>query len=160
MLLNNMSTIMRDSGGINFNGTQSGNGVNGSSIGGFNTNYTNQNVYYNNNSAGLYIDVGFGDTAPQKTDYKLEDSNVLDSNLLTWLISIYVNDRLPYIRLISSTYRNDTANDVIVKEIGMIKKNGYSGVNTCNVLLTRTVLQTPVTMHPGDTVTFTVSLEI
>ena len=117
------------------------------------------NAYYTNGTSGYYVDVGFDDTAPTVNDYKLGDSNILDTNKLTWVSSTSVNTE-PYIRMVSSTYRNDGSDAVVVKEIGIVSKTNTANTNARNGLLTHSVLSTPVTIAPGETFTFTVSLEL
>ena len=119
----------------------------------FTTNY----VYYTNtgNTNGWWIDIGFGDTAVDPDDYKLEDSNALDTVILDFVSG--TNDR-PNGKLISltGTFQNNTANDVTVKEVGLCMR---SGVQTRNVLVAREVLDTPIVMHPDEIRSFTFALD-
>ena len=120
--------------------------------------YTNS-VYYTNTQMGRYVDVGFGNTAPTSSDYKLEDSNACDTPTLTWISSIEAR-QYPSLRSVTSVYRNDTGSNVVVKEIGMVTHGNGASNNAYNALLTRTVLDSPITVAPGEVKAFTITLDV
>lgn len=155
MLTRNFSMACNTQGWYSFDGTLSTGGY--AQI--ITANPVVANVYYNNGASGYYVDVGFDDTAPTVNDYKLGDSNAIDTDKLTWVSSASVNT-VPYIRMVSSTYRNDGSDAVVVKEIGIVSKTSAANMKSRNGLLTHSVLSTPVTIAPGETYTFTISLEI
>lgn len=123
------------------------------------TQFSTYSSYYINSSSGRYVDIGFGDTPETQSDYKLADSNACDTPTLTWVSSVESRD-YPSIRTVTSTYRNDTGSDVIVKEVGMVTHGGGASNNAYNALLTRKVLDTPVTVAAGEVKAFTVSLDV
>lgn len=136
-------------------------GINGAvNLGGnITTMPNNSDTHYINATYGRYVDVGFSTTVPTIDDYKLADSNAIDTPTLTFINSnetgIY-----PSIRTVTSLYRNDTNSDVIVTEIGIATKGNGANNSDINALLTRTVLSTPVTVHVGETMAFTESIEL
>jgi hypothetical protein len=119
----------------------------------------NANAYYSNTTQGVYVDIGFGDTVPASSDYKLEDSNACDTPTLTF-ISTAVSRGYPDIRNVTTVYRNDTGSAVIVKEVGIVGTGSQASNNTYNGLLSRTVLDNPITVNAGETMAFTVALEV
>lgn len=159
MLTNNMSSYLRFVNGVSMDGnacsfTQTtGAGLN--TAPGCAYSYYNQSV---GNNGGIYVDVGFGDTAPALTDYKLADSNAVDTPTLTHVSGSFLND-FPYIRSAISIYRNDTSSDVTVKEIGLCSKTQTASNPARTALLARTVLPEPVVIAPGETYSFTYSVE-
>lgn len=123
-------------------------------------NLTN-NAYYTNNTKGMYIDVGFGNTPETSNDYRLADSNAIGDNAgkLTWISSVQ-SAVYPSLRTVISSYRNNTNEDVTIREIGIVQKNSSSNYMAKNSLMTRKVLESPVVVHPGETVTFTEAIEL
>lgn len=119
----------------------------------------NANAYYSNSNTGMYVDIGFGNTAPASNDYKLADSNACDTPTLTF-VSSAVARTYPDIRNVTTVYRNDTGSDVIVNEIGLVTKGSSSNNDAYNGLLSRTVLDTPITVAAGETKAFTIALEV
>ena len=115
--------------------------------------------YYSVNVAGQYVDVEFSDTAVQNTDYKLGDSNAIDTPTLTYVSCMILND-MPYIRSAITVFRNDTSSAVTVKEVGLVTKSNAVSNPAKNMLLSRVVLPTPVVIQPGDTYAFTFTIEI
>lgn len=153
MLLENFHKACQGNiSGVNFNGA-----TNGSiSI----TSYPTNGAWYENNVNGRYVDVGFGNTAVSKDDYKLANSNTIDNRMLTWLASQAVNAS-PAISTVIATYRNDTATDITVTEIGLVLKNSTSVSNPVNnFLIARKVLDTPIVVPSGVTMAFTYSIEL
>ena len=119
----------------------------------------NANAYYSNSNTGMYVDIGFGNTAPASNDYKLADSNACDTPTLTF-VSSAVARGYPDIRNVTTVYRNDTGSDVVVKEIGLATKGSSTNNDAYNGLLSRTVLDTPITVAAGETKAFTIALEV
>ena len=127
-------------------------------------NANNVNCYYTTTLSGSYVDVGFGNTAETASDYKLANSNAMDTPTLTFVSNGFVaSGTYPYVRNLTTTYANNTGNDVTITEVGYVQKSGNtsSGSNPAfDVLLTRTVLDTPITVAAGSTVAITVTLEV
>ncbi len=101
------------------------------------------------------LNVGFGDTPETAGDYILADGN--DANPLLKVVARSKNvAALGEICNVYVNVRNDGSSNVTVKEIGLYGNPTYSGSsggsNTC--LLARKVLETPVTIAPGETYSF------
>jgi len=116
--------------------------------------------YYTIAAKGWYVNIGYGDTAVDKGDYKLANDNIIDTNSLTYVTGSVVNTT-PSLRCAITTYRNDTASAVVVKELGLVGKC-YSAANELrrNVLIARKVLETPITVPAGATMSFTYSIDL
>lgn len=131
---------------------------------GSSTNYTISNyptaaAYYTSNGQGWYCDVGFDDTPESVNDYKLGDSNSYDTPTLTFVSGTTLNAE-PAIRTTITIYKNETANDVVVKELGMIVKTANNvSTPSKNVLFARKVLSSPITVPAGATMAFTFELD-
>ena len=105
---------------------------------------------------GVMVVVGSGDTKPTPQDIQLE--NII--NNLTCVTASTVQGTIDYVKIVSATYKNNTANTITVKEIGLIvQSSAYSGSCYYRVLLGRIVLDAPVVMTPGDTYTFNYCIE-
>lgn len=139
-----------------------GNTTTQGNVGGNITGYANAvNCYYTNNVSGSYVDVGFGNTSETADDYKLANSNAIDTPTLTFISNGYVTaGTYPYLRNLTTTYSNDTGNDVTITEIGYAQKSGQANNGAYNCLLTRTVLDTPIIVPAGKTVSVTITMEI
>lgn len=132
------------------------------------TNYSTLNItsnpgvagYYSTTGYGWYVNVGYGDTAVDKDDYKLADDNIIDTQALTY-VGGAVSLTSPSIRTVVTTYRNDSGSPVVVKELGLIGKsyNSASATNR-NVMIARKVLDTPVTVPNGVAMSFTYSIDL
>lgn len=142
-------------------GNIAGVGINGASSSNLNiTSYPTNGSWYEAASYGRYVDVGFGETAVTKDDYKLDDSNVIDNRYLTWLSTVTTNAS-PAISSVVTVYRNDGNSDIQVRELGLIMKNMNAASRPANnILLARKVLDTPITVHVGETMAFTYSIEL
>lgn len=114
------------------------------------------------------VRVGSGTTAPALTDYCLAN----ELNTLTKVTeNIYPNlsetghKAYGYYTAVSSfsvTYRNDTNADITVNEIGVFFYNGSPVTSYGDdkwIMFARGVLDAPVTIGPGETYTFSVTIE-
>ncbi|MBR3646055.1 MAG: hypothetical protein IKN54_06515 [Lachnospiraceae bacterium] len=139
-------------------------------------------VSNNQLSSAVYIDVGFGDAPVTENDLTLADGNMdvitgysasvthpLEGKKYLTIIG-QSNNTLGTGEVKSKTivYRNDTQNDVTVKEIGMYilynnLNNASLWVNTMPFILGfRKVLENPITFHPGDVyaITYRIAVDI
>lgn len=97
----------------------------------------------------ISIVIGSGDVAPTYDDYKM--GNPL--NLSTVTQSYSTNGG---VMTFVKTFKNDSGSEVTVKEVGLFgTPDDYSNC----VVLTRTVLSSPVTIANGETKTFTVVVD-
>lgn len=159
MIVNNfMRWILNSQTYVNFTGTTTSQ----TNMGGNITSYSNNvNSYFSNGTSGSYVDVGFGNTPETENDYKLANSNAIDTPTLTFISNGYVaSSTYPYIRNLTTTYANNTGNDVTITEVGYVQKGTGASSGTSNILFTRTVLDTPITVPAGSTVAVTITMEV
>ena len=97
----------------------------------------------------ISIVVGSGDVAPTYDDYKM--GNPLNLSTVTQSYSTN-NGVMTFVK----TFKNDSGSEVTVKEVGLF---GTPDDYNCCVVLTRTVLSSPVTIANGETKTFTVVVD-
>lgn len=111
---------------------------------------------------GACVVVGFGDTAEAPDDYGLADGNYNNARLA--VANYGKNTFVPGdIISIYAGYTNNTGSNVIVKELGIIgnptgNSQASGGNNVC--LLFRKVLETPVTIAPGETYIFSYRVKL
>lgn len=109
------------------------------------------------NEVGTFILVGSGTAEPSSSDYKLENciSDLTDCGQYVALSSVNLFS-------VNRILRNDTNEDVVINEVGLYNRPVYSdSVNgRTKLLLVREVLPETVTLHPGDSYTFTISLTV
>lgn len=156
----------------------------GSSYNGRGIDYAYKRLGLSSNGS-WFVDVGFGNSAESASDYKLADSNAemgtaklmhkygtnysgRDYNTgMTEAQRIFPDDDPDAIVRVESVYENQTNEDVIVKEMGLMWRPGPSGNYNSNAgswtynhfLIARKVLATPVTIHPGETYKFVYRLK-
>lgn len=106
-------------------------------------------------ATGMSIILGGGNQEESVDDISLE--NLIDG--LTYVTSSMTQLSSDYTKLISVTYKNNTTNSVVVKEIGLLLQEVTGGAYFRKALLGRIVLDVPVVMNPGDTYTFTYGIE-
>lgn len=101
---------------------------------------------------GCKIYLGTGNVTPTIDDYKL--SGELVTGLRSQPKNTTANNNSITFSAIAT---NITESPVTIKEIGL---GGYNtGSAACVFLLTRDVLPTPVTLNPGDSKTFSVTID-
>lgn len=106
-------------------------------------------------TTGMSIILGGGNQEESVDDISLE--NLIDG--LTYVTSSMTQLSSDYTKLISVTYKNNTTNSVVVKEIGLLLQEINSGGYWRRALLGRIVLDAPVIMNPGDSYIFTYGVE-
>lgn len=107
-------------------------------------------------SRGLSVILGSGDTEPTLQDVQL-DSIINNATPITFSMNEGTSD---YVKIVSVTYKNNTTEKIIVKEIGLMVQNwAYGGTCYKRALLGRVVLDAPVVMNSGDAYTFTYAIE-
>lgn len=137
-------------------------------------NYASKNygIGDNNTNAsppvGLYMILGSGDTPPTKDDYKL------DSFIPTTDLSVQnyygtgptLESHPSYMLSITTSYKNNTNENITVKEIGIARSfllpfssNNNTNYEIRHILLVREVLQNPVIIKPDEITSFTVVIK-
>lgn len=101
------------------------------------------------------IEVGFGDTAESASDYNLADPN-FDNPQLS--VSAYGKNAIALgdILNVYGNFRNNGGTNVVVKEIGIFANPAgiTSSSGSYTILTFRKVLDTPITIAPGETYSF------
>ena len=103
---------------------------------------------------GVCIGFGAGSKQVSLEDYNLETI----INNLSYQSSSVVTTEEGYIVITSA--KNNTSTDIIVSEVGIFcRGQSQSGTNASHpFMLTRNVLETPITIKPNETKTFTVTI--
>lgn len=98
------------------------------------------------------IAFGSGTTPPQKTDYKLE-------NYITTGLTYSGNNTNQTDGIVKwvQTVQNTSTAQITIAEVGLFTGNQHSPGYEVH-LFTRTVLDTPVVLQPGDVKTFTITI--
>lgn len=125
--------------------------------------FNNEFVYGFRSRYPTVMILGSGSTAPQKTDYRLEEfigTDILQCVDNTFSANENFMDDTTEILMCNWDFQNVSENDVTVSEIGLITGgahiSGQSGANNPKYLIYREVLAQPLVMHSGDKYTFSV----
>lgn len=94
---------------------------------------------------------GSGTTPPQKTDYKIEN-HIADGLTYSNNNTSETNNVVNWVQ----TVQNTSSEPITISEVGLF--SAYGATNLC-VLLTRTVLDTPVVLQPNEVKTFTITID-
>lgn len=107
---------------------------------------------------GFVLFVGDDDTPATVNDYKLGNALNLD------VISASCTHTNNYLTLVQRTFQNNTADSVVVKEVGcyVFAQNPTSTVSKHFpiIMIGHKILDTPVTIEVGDTYTFTYKINM
>lgn len=121
------------------------------------TNPVNNVVPASPGTRGWNFRLGTGNTAATINDYVL-DTDVTSS--LTYVSStllaepnVQTYDMLSYVFV----YKNNTASDITIKEVGLAYDTGYGGGY---ILINRKVLSSPLEMKAGKTYAFTATISM
>lgn len=100
------------------------------------------------------IAFGSGTTPPQKTDYKLE-------NHITTGLTYSGNNtnNADGVANWVQTVQNTSTAQITITEVGLFSSNYYASGADKTLLLTRTVLDTPVVLQPNEVKTFTITID-
>lgn len=114
------------------------------------TYYTSSSGYrYTPYSRGIVF--GSGTTPPQKTDYKIEN-HIADGLTYSNHSTSKANNVVNWVQ----TVQNTSSEPITISEVGLF--SAVSSTDYC-VLLTRTVLDTPVVLQPNEVKTFTIIID-
>lgn len=97
------------------------------------------------------IAFGSGTTPPQKTDYKLE--NYITTGLTYSGNNTNLTDGVAHW---VQTVQNTSTAQITITEVGLFSQYGRGYIS---LLLTRTVLDTPVVLQPNEVKTFTIAID-
>ncbi len=130
-------------------------GINGTNITPytFSQSYPSETRYNLQFSAGLILYVGSGNTPPTKSDYNLETSLDIVSNL-----NIVVNNSSnSCVIIVSANLTNSTDAEITINEVGIAKNFFVSGSSRGVALLTRSVIN-PIKIPAGESVGITYAI--
>ena len=105
--------------------------------------------------------LGGGATEPTFDDYQLEDW--ISSSVLKYIGGSTISSSGNIVRSQTSIYQNISDSPVIIREVAMgFNWSQYNNTTPPNAysILTRSILDTPVTINPGESYAFTYSIEI
>lgn len=101
---------------------------------------------------GVFIAYGNGTTIATLNDYNLE-SEISDLTLLGNSLSITDHGYI-----VTSSVKNTSDENIIVKEVGLFETSKSKYGERSTFMLTRNVLETPITIKPDETKTFTITI--
>ena len=128
--------------------------ANGDSIPSAWLNTSKQAILTSDTSAtqGVFIAYGKGNNSATSNDYNLE-SEITDLTLLGNSVSITDNGYI-----VSSIVKNTLGGSITVKELGVFETSKSEYGDRQTFMLTRNVLETPITIKPNEIKTFTVTI--
>ena len=116
-----------------------------------NTNLTSPPSSETSGVVAPFIGVGSGDAVESANDYKLDNY----INTLSYVSGVAGHNG--DLTTKTTTFKNNTSSTIVVKELGLY----YAcETNMAPVLIARKVLDTPVSIEPGETKTFSVHIYI
>ena len=115
------------------------------------------------------VSIGTGTTPVSAEDYKLDNEITLSNKTFSATMSVSAEGKVTMIIIVSAT--NTGSEDVTITEIGLEHKfgllnassvayNSISTIGTSTVLIARHILETPVTIAPGDTGSVNINLTL
>lgn len=111
-----------------------------------------------NNGNTVVVVCGSGTTAPTAADHHLENDNTASFTHVSTSCAVGITDGA-VTRTFTRTLKNDTAADLTISEVGVVKATGISfDSKMYYVLIQRTVLASPVTVGAGKTATIQISI--
>lgn len=126
----------------------------------FNTYNGYINRSYSANYDGVCIYTGSGTTEPTAEDYNLE-SPYSDVQMTTCTGSSVDNSAstVSRIKTYTATLENKAEENRTISEVGLMIGFPSSSSEKVKLLMAREVLDNPITLEPGDTVTFTFRID-
>lgn len=123
--------------------------------------YGNATCHYSGNGSGAFwVAIGAGDTAPTSDDYDMADSSIMASDKMVSQKQFCSASRDGG-AICNTQWVNNSSSPITVKEIGIAYKTGSATYNKgVNYLMGRKVLDTPVTIQPGEVYVFTYRISI
>lgn len=107
--------------------------------------------------SGLCICVGTGTTAPTKDDITLATPISVSDISCSSSQNAYSTNKT---RIITSILVNNTANDITIKETGLLMNMFVNSYFSYKILLDRTVLESPITIPAGESRTLMYELDV
>lgn len=118
----------------------------------------NQAAHYGGGGSGYGVVIGAGDTPPTLDDYDLADSSIMANDKMKSLIASQSWSR-DNGAVVTVQWLNNSNEAITVKEVGLSQKTASSSyAKNVNTIVARKVLDTPITIQPGETYAFTYSI--
>lgn len=122
---------------------------------------SNENCHYCGGSNSAYhVMIGGGDTPVTKDDYDMADTSIIASDKMKSM-----RQTASYTLLsgtsITTQWINNSSEPITIKELGLAFKFGTATYDKAvNILVSRKVLTTPLTVQPGETYAFTYNIKV
>lgn len=155
MLTNNFKKMIRGNNYNSYDGFSRSNSY--ESVGRMLANDNSTYGYFGGSYGRACVEVGGGDAPAALTNINLADSNQLrDPSLpkLTRTAGGIITRGDDDIISLQSVFTNNTSEDITVKEVGLYANLSTTNDQVCFGLFARKVLDTPVTIAPGETYSF------
>ena len=159
MLLNIFNTGFLNS---NTTVTTMGGNTKSSSVELSDLNCVKPNCHFGGYDGGAFhVVIGAGNTAPTVNDYDLADSSIMAADKMAPLYRSSTYDASTG-ATVSVQWRNESSEAITVKEVGLAYKIDYQNQynKAANLLAARKVLNTPVTIQPGETYVFSYNIRV
>lgn len=116
--------------------------------------------YCGSSSGTFYVMIGGGDTPPTKDDYDMADTSIVASDKMRSMYqtaSYTTNSGAT----VTTQWKNFSSSPITIKELGLAyKRSSATYDKSVNILWARKVLETPVTVQPGETYAFSYNLKV
>lgn len=122
---------------------------------------TNDNCSYSGTgSNAYYVIIGAGDTPVDFNDYDMADSSVLGTGKM-----ISSNQTAAWVKetgdTLTTTWTNTSDAAITIKEVGVAFKNSSTANSKgANILVSRQLLSTPVTIQPNESYVFSYTISV
>lgn len=120
----------------------------------------NASHYCGNSSSTFHVMIGGGDTAPTKNDYDMADTSIIASDKMVSMTQVASATRESG-TTVTTQWKNNSSSAIVIKELGLaFKRSSTAYSKAANILFARKVLDTPVTVQPGETYAFSYNIKI
>lgn len=124
--------------------------------------YNSSCTYGGIGGSACHVMIGAGTTTPTKSDYDLADTSIIGTDKMKPIAQTAVYSDSTGAS-ITTSWQNMSGSAITVKEVGLAYKhsNGGGEYNKAhNILISRKVLDNPVTINSGETYIFTYNIKI
>ena len=121
----------------------------------------NSGSHYSGSSSGaFYVMIGAGDTAPTRDDFDMADTSIVASDKMVSLVQTATYTKAGGITA-TTQWKNNSSSPITIKELALtFKFNSAAYQKSANVIVARQVLDTPVTVQPGETYAFSYNIKV
>lgn len=116
--------------------------------------------YCGGGNLAYHVMIGGGDTPVTKDDYDMADTSIIASDKMKSMKQIASYTLLSGAS-ITTQWINNSSEPITIKELGLAYKYGNAAYEkNANILVSRKVLTTPLTVQPGETYAFTYNIKV